>query len=233
MNFQKRYIGWLVLAVGLGAYIYIAGKTGSCSACALIVQSAGIVSGPQAEAPAYPDSPLKVGQSIPAGMLTTEEGARFDLAASVAEKPTVLVFYRGGWCPYCNRHLAALSDIVPDLQVAGFQILAISPDRPDILRAHKAMGEAPYRLLSDSSMEMSRKFGIAFTVEDSLVAKYKDSYGIDLEADSGYTHHMLPHPSVYIVDPSGKIRFTYVNEDYKVRLEPEKILAEVRKIQAQ
>ncbi len=227
-----RIIAWLGLAVLAGGYIFVAGRTNTCSACAAITQLAGVgpVSTPRAE---YPMSPLQVGESIPEGMLRNEQMEEVDLAALIHRKPTVLIFYRGGWCPYCNRQLAALSDIEQELRGAGFQLLAISPDRPELLRQKEAMKESPYMLLSDSSMDLSRRFGIAFQVEDELVEKYKNSYKIDLEHDSGYTHHLLPHPSVFIIDTDGKIRFQYTNEDYKVRLEPEKIMEAVRRIQAE
>lgn len=85
-------------------------------------------------------------------------------------------------------------------------------------------------MLSDSEA-VAKAFGIAFQVEDDLVKKYKDSYKIDLEAASGQTHHILPHPAVYVVNRAGKIQFAYGNPDYKVRLEPAKILEQVRKPQ--
>jgi len=41
--------------------------------------------------------PLLTGQKIPAITLKTIEGQTFDLASSFAKKPTILIFYRGGW----------------------------------------------------------------------------------------------------------------------------------------
>ncbi len=41
-------------------------------------------------------------------------------------------------------------------------------------------------------------------------------------------HHILPHPTVFVADTSGKIRFGHVNSDYKVRLEPAKVLEAAR-----
>jgi peroxiredoxin len=176
---------------------------------------------------------LTVGDSVPTGVLYAEEGNAFNMPADLGEEPSVLIFYRGGWCPYCTRHLSALLDIEKDLIDAGFQLFAISPDRPEVLRGMESVDEVSYKLLSDSSMEVSRKFGIAFKVEDELVEKYKNSYGIDIEGDSGQTHHLLPHPSVFIIDAKGIIQFAYVNEDYKVRLEPDKILAAARQLEDQ
>lgn len=171
-----------------------------------------------------PTEPLGVGDTIPAGHLKSETDRDVDLRSLVAEAPTVLIFYRGGWCPYCRRHLADLAEVVPALDEAGFRILAISPDQPSKLRAKPDFGELPYTLLSDSSMSVSSAFGIAFRVDDELVEKYMNSYGIDLEGDSGETHHLLPHPAVYIVDTEGVIQYAHVDPNYKERLDPDEIL---------
>ena len=140
----------------------------------------------------------------------------------------MLIFYRGGWCPFCTRHLAALAETEAELRRAGFQLIAISPDRPAKLRAKPSHQKLPYTLISDSAMQAAEAFGIAFKVEDSLVARYKDSYSIDLEGDSGQTHHLLPHPAVFIVDRSGHVRYAHVNPDYKVRLSAVEILGAAR-----
>jgi peroxiredoxin len=176
-------------------------------------------------------APLKEGDSIPDVKLRTDDNREVSLRKLVAEKPTVLIFYRGGWCPFCTRHLSDLAGIEQDLEKAGAQLLAISMDQPSKLRETPNRDKLGYRLLSDSEAVAVKAFGIAFQVEDDLVRKYKDSYKIDLEAASGQTHHILPHPAVYVVDTAGKIRFAYVNPDYKVRLEPAKILEQVRKPQ--
>jgi len=176
-------------------------------------------------------APLKEGDTIPDVTLRTEDDKEVSLRQLVAEKPTVLIFYRGGWCPFCTRHLSELAGIEQDLEKAGAQLLAISMDQPSKLRETPNLDKLGYQLLSDSEAVAAKAFGIAFQVEDDLVRKYKDSYQIDLEAASGQTHHILPHPAVFVTGTSGKIRFAYVNSDYKVRLEPAKILEQVKKPQ--
>jgi peroxiredoxin len=173
-------------------------------------------------------APLKEGGTIPDVKLRTETNQEVSLRALVAEKPTVLIFYRGGWCPFCTRHLSELVGIEQDLEKAGAQSLAISMDKPEKLRETPNRDKLGYRLLSDSDAVAATAFGIAFQVEDDLVRKYKDSYQIDLEAASGRTHHILPHPAVYVADKNGKIGFAYVNPDYRTRLEPAKILEQVK-----
>lgn len=171
---------------------------------------------------------LAVGEPVPAASVRTEAGAEVKLTDAIGGKPTVLIFYRGGWCPFCTRHLAALAEAAPGLAAEGYQVLAISPDQPAKLRAKPSHQKLSYTLLSDSEMKAARAFGIAFKMDDALVGKYKNDYGIDLEGDSGQTHHLLPHPAVFIVDRAGVIRFVHVNPDYKVRLSPEEIMAAAR-----
>lgn len=169
--------------------------------------------------------PLKQGDTIPDVTVQTVDDKPLRLKELVAEAPTVLIFYRGGWCPFCTRHLSALVDIQDDLKAVGVQMLAISIDQPSKLKETPQYDEFSYTLLSDADAEAAEAFGLVFTVPDELVAKYKSEYGIDLEAASGATHHKLPHPAVYVVSEDGTIQFDYVNEDYKVRLEPQKVLA--------
>ena len=171
-------------------------------------------------------TPLKVGATIPDVKLRTEENQEVSLRKLVSEKPTVLIFYRGGWCPFCTRHLKDLAGIEEDLNKAGAQLLAISMDTPAKLKATPARDQLHYRLLSDSDAVAIKAFGIAFKVDAATVEKYK-GYGINLDAASGKDHHLLPHPAVFVTNTNGVIRFAHVNADYKVRLEPKKILAAV------
>jgi peroxiredoxin len=169
-------------------------------------------------------NPLTVGDAVPDVTLRTEEGTEVNLRKLVSEKPTVLIFYRGGWCPFCTRHLQALVGIEDELNRAGAQMLAISMDQPAKLKETPDRDKLGYRILSDSDAAAAKAFGIAFQVEEALVRKYKESYQIDLEAASGRDHHILPHPAVFVVDTNGRIRFADVNPDYRTRLEPARIL---------
>lgn len=174
---------------------------------------------------------LKVGDLVPDVTLRTENNEEVSLRKLAEGKPTVLIFYRGGWCPYCTKHLQALAGIEKELLAAGAQLFAISPDRPGKLKETPDRDKLGYRLLSDSDAAAARAFGLAFKVDDATVEKYK-AYKIDLDAASGRSHHLLPHPAVFVADAKGVIRFTHVNPDYKVRLEPFAILDAVRNVVA-
>lgn len=176
-----------------------------------------------------PDSPTEVNpilinSKIPDVSVKTIEGENLQLRSIIAEKPTVLIFYRGGWCPYCSRHMAELQQIEEQIVEMGYQILAVSVDKPEVLKETLSDIELSYTLLSDSPADVMKAFGIAYRVDDKTVARYK-SIGIDFEKNTGYDHHILPAPAVFILDQEGTVKFKYVNPDYKQRINGDVLLA--------
>lgn len=165
-------------------------------------------------------SPLKIGLKVPDVTLLDSTGATYELTKSLANGPAILVFYRGGWCPYCNAQLSGLSKIEPELLKMGYRIFAISPDSPSELSKTAAKHNLPYKLLSDSSMKTTSALGLAYQVDAETVKKYKE-YGIDL----GKSQNMLPVPAVYMIGSDGIVDFSYVNPDYKTRVPGDLILA--------
>jgi peroxiredoxin len=109
----------------------------------------------------------------------------------------------------------------------GFQIIGISPDQPSKIRETIGKQNVRFTLLSDSSMNASKAFGIAYDV-DSATLNALAQHGIDLNAASGQAHHLLPVPAVFLVDPNGTIQFEYINPDYRVRSHPELLLTAAR-----
>jgi len=185
-----------------------------------------------AEPPAARSAPLGEDDPAPVATLLTPAGDRVNIRQAYRNGPTVLIFYRGGWCPYCNAHLSDLATIEPELRDLGFQIVAVSPDRPEELRETLDEHELGYQLLSDQDMVLARAFGVAFRVDDETLTKY-ESYGIDLQAASGRSHYQLPVPAVFIIDRAGAIRFSHRDEDYTQRLSGEALLAAARRIAAE
>ncbi len=172
-------------------------------------------------------NPLLISSEIPDVQLKNMNDEIVRLKELVSQKPSILVFYRGGWCPYCNRQLSDLNEIEEQLYEIGYQLLAISPDKPEKLRTTLDKNELGYTLLSDSPINVSKAFGIAFKVDQETIDRYK-SIGLDLEKDSGYDHHLLPVPAVYIVNTDGIVKFNYVNPDYKERINGEVLLKAAR-----
>jgi peroxiredoxin len=171
--------------------------------------------------------PVLVGTKIPDVKLQDINDKTVDLIKITQAKPTVLIFYRGGWCPYCNTHLGQLKQVESQTLDLGHQVIAVSPDRPSELKASLDKIEMNYTLLSDNTADAAKAFGLAFKVDDNTLERYK-GYGIDLEKSSGRSHHILPVPAVFVIGTDGLINFQYVNPDYKTRLDSSILLAAVK-----
>ncbi|MEO0997511.1 MAG: peroxiredoxin-like family protein [Pseudomonadota bacterium] len=168
--------------------------------------------------------PLAVGAAAPDFDARTPAGERFRFDTSGLERPALLIFYRGGWCPYCNAQLQGLRHVVPALTDAGYDVLFLSADKPELLVTSLEEPLPDYTLLSDASMEAARRFGVAFRLDDETAGKYR-GYGIDLAEASGFDHQQLPVPAVFLVGRDGRIEFAHTDPDYTVRLEPDAVLA--------
>lgn len=172
-------------------------------------------------------TPLLNGLTIPAVSLTAADNKTVALSELVQQKPSILVFYRGGWCPYCNAQLAALRDIEPQLNKLGYQLIAITPD--SVVSINKSLqdtggGKLNYTLLSDSNFAASSAFGLAYYLDDKTAAAYKGKLGSLITTEAGTEKVVLPVPAVYIVNTAGEAVFSYVHINYKTRLHRELLL---------
>jgi len=172
---------------------------------------------PDAMAATYPATatdicPLLVGAKIPKLTLANAAGAWVNLNELVSQKPTVLVFYRGGWCPYCTRQLSGLEEIMPDLVAMGYQLVAIGTDSPEKLNVSAQAQQLEYLLLSDANLNAAKQFGLAFYAPKAYAKTLKKGSG-GLNTDL-----LLPVPAVFILDRQGQIEFEYINPDYKHRM---------------
>jgi peroxiredoxin len=171
--------------------------------------------------------PLLIGQTVPDLPALDKDRNRHSLPELIARKPTVIIFYRGGWCPFCSAHLAELAVAEEEIYQLGYQVLAISPDQPSYLKRSFDEVNMKYTLLSDSGMDIARAFGVAFRADAETVARLKQ-HGMDIEAQSGQDHHQLPVPAVFITGTDGKILFQYVNPDYRERISGEILMVALK-----
>lgn len=195
-----------------------------CVMFLLAVSQWGLALGTSVPNDASKTCPIKVGESIPALTLKDLSGKPFDINKAIADKPSIIIFYRGGWCPYCNVHLGELKTIEPELKSLGYQIIAISPDSPSHLAETVDKNEITYQLLSDDDAKAIKALGLAYRVDDDLNKKLL-SYDIDIDKASGKGHRILPVPAALVVDTKGVVRFNFSSPDYKVRVEKTVLLA--------
>ncbi|ETJ49068.1 peroxiredoxin-like family protein [Pseudoalteromonas agarivorans] len=177
-------------------------------------------------------SPLLPGLSVPNITLKDQHGNNVELQKRFAEKTTVLIIYRGGWCPYCSKQLANIQKIEQQLANLNAQIIAVSPDSPEKL-AQSKISSPNYLLLSDDSLTLTKALGLAYFLDDKTAAIYRNKRGVNFVDAQGKVNVALPVPAVFVIDKSGVVYFQYANPNYKVRLTEELLLAGVKSIENQ
>jgi len=168
-------------------------------------------------------SPLLIGENIPDHVLKAIDGSDQAMSDILRKKPTVLIIYRGGWCPYCNAHLAEIQDAESEIIKLGYQIVAVSPDSPENLLVTDEKHNLKYNLYSDSNGTFIHALGIDFKAPEGSMQKL-------LNYSGGLNKGILPVPSVFIVDTDGKITFEYINPNYKIRISANLLLAVLKEL---
>lgn len=172
-------------------------------------------------------TPVLIGERAPGFELSTASGELYRFDPDNLKAPAIVVFYRGGWCPYCGAHLMEMRRAEDAVLEMGYELLFISADRVEALGASLEEADLQYTLLSDNDLEAAKAYGVAFRVDPETVARYLE-HGIDLEQASGRKHHMLPVPAVFIVGADGEIKFEYVNPNFRVRVDPDLLTVAAR-----
>jgi peroxiredoxin len=173
-----------------------------------------------------PNTGIPVGQKIPDLHAQDLDGKDVKLSSFYSKGTVLLAFYRGGWCPYCNSEIHAMTTAYPDYQKRGVTPVAISVDTPDAESKLKATYSIPFPVLSDSDAKIIEAFHVVKKVEGDELAKMK-GFGVDLEKSSGHAHHEIAIPALFLVDKGGVVRWAHSDPDFKVRPTTAQILAAI------
>lgn len=159
---------------------------------------------------------LAVGSKVPAFSVTTHDGKPFALSDLLKIGDTLVVFYRGGWCPYCNIQVRQLTQAWPEFRKRNITPILISVDKTDAATLSQRSYEIPFPVLSDPDLKAHTAFNVIMDVDDATYERYK-SYGIDLEQWSGKNHHKIAVSSAYIIGSDGLVKWVHTSLDYKTR----------------
>ena len=172
-----------------------------------------------------PTESIKAGDLLEPFTLDDANGTPVTLEQLVANGPAVIVFYRGGWCPYCNLALRTYQhELLPQLGAFGARLVAISPQSPDQSLSTVEKAHLEFTVLSDPGSRLADKIGIAFDQADDVLAAQRQ-LGLDLTAVNAEGAVRLPRPTVLIVDQKHVVRFVDVQPDYTARTEVADIIA--------
>jgi peroxiredoxin len=164
---------------------------------------------------------LTAGSLSPISHLNSIEGEKLSLLEK--DKNYILVFYRGSWCPICMVQLKSVQAEVNSKLDSSSRVIAISVDKLKTARKMKRKFGLTFDVVSNPKADLLAKFKIINKLDEQLVLKYKNSYKIDVEGDSGEKHHLVAHPAVFIIK-NKKIIYADAHINYKERTKNSEIL---------
>ena len=170
----------------------------------------------------YPDG-LKVGDTAPDINGVNQDGKKIELSQLLNKGDVVLVFYRGQWCPHCNKQLSKINDSLSFITAKGATVIAVTPEIADNIKKTVEKTKAAYSILEDKGMTIMKSYKVNFVVDDKTIEKYK-GYGIDFDKANGSNGANLPVPATYIIGKNGKIKYVFFNPDYRQRASVKEIL---------
>ena len=135
----------------------------------------------------------------------------------------VLVFYRGEWCPYCNKNLRKLEDSLQLIVDKGATLVAVSPEQPESIAKTIEKTKAQYSILHDENLKIMKAYEVEFEVPENTLKRYRNG-GIKIDEINGKNGNYLPIPATYIIDKEANIVYRFFNQDYKRRPSVKEIL---------
>lgn len=159
---------------------------------------------------------LAVGSVAPVFEAVQPDGTKWVLKQELAKGPVVLIFYRGNWCPYCNKYLNQLQDSLPAFEKRGAKLVAITPETTEGIEKTMEKTTAAFPILHDSALSVMKQYDVAFSMEEKQIKQYQ-KYGLDMNQVNGENGTNLPVPAVYIIDSNGRIVFRHFDRDYTKR----------------
>lgn len=166
---------------------------------------------------------LKTGDKAPLFTAMDHNGDTIDLNEKLKSGNVVLVFYRGAWCPYCNKHMSHLQDSLKFILDKGASLIAITPETNQSIDKTVSKTKATFSIVHDSTYKVMKLYGTAFKMDDATVKKYK-LFGLDVEEANANKDHILPVPATFIIGKDGIILWKHFDINYKKRSTVKEIL---------
>jgi peroxiredoxin len=120
----------------------------------------------------------QVGDAAPDFELRNTFGKTVILKDYLKKGPVVLVWYRGGWCPYCNITLQFLQRALPGFKNEGANLIALTPELPDNSISMKEKNRLEFEVLSDIGNQIGKLYGVVYRLTAEVAEIYQNGFGL-------------------------------------------------------
>ena len=160
-------------------------------------------------------SQLQPGSPLPVFRAVDEQGdpvRSIDLHGS----PTVILFVRGNWCPFCSRQVSNLTQHYRDIVDLGAKLILITPKPLETTRRVADFFKVEFDFWLDDELAITRELGLL--QRGGVPNDYDKEYGSD-----------TVWPTAMVIDAAGIIRYTELSKHISDRPDPKALLGEIRK----
>lgn len=162
-------------------------------------------------------SGLKPGDSAPDFSAKDTNGNKVSLKEELKNGPVVIIFYRGEWCPVCNRYLSNFQDSLSYVIAAGAKVLAITPEMPASAKKMIAKTGATFTVIPDPTEQIMQSYDVLYNVTEAYQQKIRNALEADIASNNDKKDAMLPVPATFIINQEGIIVYRQFNLDYHIR----------------
>ncbi|MGI9533106.1 peroxiredoxin-like family protein [Lutimonas sp.] len=167
---------------------------------------------------------LKVGASAPRIIAKDQHGELIDSQEILKEHQLLLIFYRGNWCPHCQKHLNALQSHLQELKSKGVFVVVVSPESEARTKETSEMISSDFAIVHDKGNVIMNDYKVAFEVNKETVPTYYEKMNDLLATYNVDNSNVLPVPATYLISKAGKISYVHYDPDYKNRSDLAEVL---------
>ncbi|MDH5366605.1 MAG: AhpC/TSA family protein [Cyclobacteriaceae bacterium] len=162
---------------------------------------------------------LNIGTKAPEFIADDHNGERVNLKELLTKGKVVLLFYRGQWCPVCNRYLSNFQDSVQYILDRGISVIAITPETTENAIVTIKNTGLTFSVVSDIQGEIMKKYDVLFYVTEKYQNIIKNHLETDIAENNGNKNEaaLLPVPATYIINQNGNIEKVFFDYNYKKR----------------
>ena len=149
----------------------------------------------------------------------------YQLYDALKNGPVVLIFVRGQWCPFCNKHLSRIQDSLDLIYAKGASVVVVSPETSEFLKKTKVKTGTEFTLLYDEDYNIATTFDVKFRPDSLTRLMYNTMLGAKLKDSHDDDSEQLPVPATYIIAKDGTVKWRHFDRDYKKRSTVQEILS--------
>ncbi len=165
--------------------------------------------------PRIPEA-LRPGKSLPDFAATDEQGNPVR-SLQLVGSPTVMLFVRGNWCPFCTRQVEDLTKHYKEIIDLGARLIFVTPKPLDTTRRVAEFFEVDFDFWMDDQLNAVKQLGLVKLA--GVPGGHRKEYGTD-----------TVWPTALVVDAAGIIRFAKLSRFIMDRPDPKVLLNELRKL---